>query len=121
MGEGSFFTASCQLSGIGTMYVTSFDNSEYFLGVEVANFVFRCRVAFLFHVAEAYMMGGAIFGGFTPLVLMQCSVVALAVSAPLVLMQESSFLVDCHRVRTFVTYLVAVLHLHHRGPPQRLI
>ena len=36
-------------------------------GFGVANFIFRRRVAFLFCVAAAYVIGGAIFGGFSTL------------------------------------------------------
>ena len=50
------------------MYVTSLESSADFLfGVEVANFIFRLRVAFLFIMAAAYVMGGEIFGGFSTL------------------------------------------------------
>ena len=46
--------------------MTSLDNSADFLFVVgVANFIFRRRVAFLFCVAAEYVMGGAIFGGFS--------------------------------------------------------
>ena len=128
MGEGSFFTGSCLFLGVGTVYVTSLENSAVFLfGVEVANFIFRRRVAFLFRVAAAYVMGGAILGDFSPLVLVKSLVVELAgmvateLSSPLVMMHGASFLVYCHRVRIVVAYLVEVLRLHCRGPPQRLI
>ena len=63
MGEGSFFTRVCQLLGVGTMYVTSLESATDFscggflFGVGVANFIFRRRVAFLFSVAAAYVMG----------------------------------------------------------------
>ena len=73
MGEGSFFTGSCRLLGVGTVYVTSLESSTdcvcgYFLfGFGVANFIFCRRVAFLFIVAAAYVIGGAIFGGFSTL------------------------------------------------------
>ena len=68
MGEGIFFTGSCRNLGVGTVYVTSLENSADFLfGVGVANFIFRCRVAFLFCVAAAYVMCGAIFCGFSTL------------------------------------------------------
>ena len=44
------------------------ENSEDVLfGVGVANFIFRRRVAFLFCVAAAYVMCGAIFGGVSTL------------------------------------------------------
>ena len=50
------------------MYVTILENSEDFLfGVGVANFIFCRRIAFLFRVAAAYLMCGAIFGGFSTL------------------------------------------------------
>ena len=65
MGEGIFFTGACRLLGVGTVYVTSLENSADFLfGFGVANFIFCRRVAFLFRVAAAYVMCGAIFGGF---------------------------------------------------------
>ena len=73
MGEGSFFTGSCRLLGVGTVYVTSLESStdfgcgDFLFGVGVANFIFRRLVAFLFRVAEAYVIGGAIFGGFSTL------------------------------------------------------
>ena len=57
--------------GVGAVYVTSLDSSKNFgcgiflFGVGVANFIFRRRVAFLFCVAAAYVIGGAIFGGFS--------------------------------------------------------
>ena len=41
--------------------------SRLFFGVGVANFIFRRRVAFIFRVTAAYVMGGAIFGGFSTL------------------------------------------------------
>ena len=51
-----------------TVYVTSLENSADFLfGVWVANFIFHRHVAFLFGVAAAYVMFGAIFGGFSTL------------------------------------------------------
>ena len=73
MGEGSFFTGLCQLLGVGTVYVnilesaTDFGCEAFLFDVEVANFIFRRQVAFLFRVAAAYVMGGAIFGGFSTL------------------------------------------------------
>ena len=51
------------------MYVTSLERSRVFgcgdflFGFGVANFFFRRRVAFLFCVAAAYVIGGAISGG----------------------------------------------------------
>ena len=68
MGEGIFFTGLCRLLGIGTVCVTSLENSADFLfGVGVANFIFRRHVAFLFRVAAAYVMCGAFFGGVSTL------------------------------------------------------
>ena len=65
MGEGSFFTGLCRLLGVGIVYVTSLESLEDFLfGVGVAKFIFCRCIAFLFCVAAAYVMGGAIFGGF---------------------------------------------------------
>ena len=55
------------------MYVTSLERSRdfgcgYFLfGFGVANFFFRQRVAFLFRVAAAYVICGAIFCGLSTL------------------------------------------------------
>ena len=40
---------------------------EIFVGAGVANFIFRRQVAFLFRVAAAYVMGGAVFGGISTL------------------------------------------------------
>ena len=52
VGDGSFFTGSCKILGVGTVYVTSLENSaDFLLGVGVANFIFCCRVVFLFRVA----------------------------------------------------------------------
>ena len=65
------------------MYVTSLERSrdfgcgDFLFGFGVANFLFCRRVAFLFRVAAAYVIGGAIFVVFPPLVLVQCLVVAL--------------------------------------------
>ena len=54
MGDGTFFLGLGRLLGIGIAYVTSFDNFASFLfGVGVVSFIFRRRVAFLFHVAAA--------------------------------------------------------------------
>ena len=36
----------------------------FLFGFGVANFIFRRRVAFLFRLAAAYVIGGASFGGF---------------------------------------------------------
>ena len=68
MGEGSFLTGPCRLLDIGTVYVTSLESlADFLFGVGVANFIFRRRVAFLFRVTAAYVMGGAIFGSFSTL------------------------------------------------------
>ena len=73
MGEGSFFTGLCRLLGVGTVYLTTLESSTdcscgYFLfGFGVANFIFCRRVAFLLIMAAAYVIGGAIFGGLSPL------------------------------------------------------
>ena len=68
VGEGIFFTGSCRILGVGTVYVTSLENSaDVLFGVGVANFIFRRRIAFLFRVAAAYVMCGAIFGGVSTL------------------------------------------------------
>ena len=64
VGKVIFFTVSCRLLGVGTVYVTSLENSaDVLFGVGVANFIFRRRIAFLFRVAAAYVMCGAILGG----------------------------------------------------------
>ena len=55
------------------MYVTSLESSkdygcgDFLFAFGVANFIFRRRVAFIFRVAAAYVIGGAIFGGFSTL------------------------------------------------------
>ena len=68
LGEGIFFTGSCRILGVGTVYVTSLENSGDFLfGVGVAKFFFCRRVAFLFRVAAAYVICCTIFGGFPTL------------------------------------------------------
>ena len=68
MGEGVFFPGSCRLLIVGTVYVTSLDNSaDVLFGVGVASFIFRHRVAFLFCVAAAYVMCGEILGGVSTL------------------------------------------------------
>ena len=68
VGEGIFFPGSCRLLVVGTLYVTSLENSaDVLFGVGVANFILRCRVAFIFCVAAAYVMYGAIFGGVSTL------------------------------------------------------
>ena len=65
------------------MYMTILERSrdfgcgDFLFGFGVANFCFCRRVAFLFRVAAAYVIGGAIFAVFPPLVLVQCLVVAL--------------------------------------------
>ena len=65
VGEGIFFPGSCRILGVGTVYVTSLENSaDVLFGVGVASFIFRRRVAFLFHVVAAYVMCGEILGGF---------------------------------------------------------
>ena len=51
------------------MYVTSLERSrdfgcgDFLFGFGVANFLFLRRVTFLFCVAAAYVIGGAMFGG----------------------------------------------------------
>ena len=63
MGEGVFFPGSCQLLGVGTVYVRSLENlADVLFGVGLARFLFRPSVAFLFCVAAAYVMCGEIFG-----------------------------------------------------------
>ena len=95
VGEEIFFPGSCWLLGIGNVYVTSLENSaDVLFGFGLASFIFRRRVAFLFRVAAEYVIGGAIFGGFPPLVLVQ-GAVEKEFSAPLVLLQGSPFMADC--------------------------
>ena len=73
MGEGSVFIGLCIVLCVRTVYVTSLESATDFscgdclFGVGVANFIFRRRVAFLFRVAAAYVMGVAIFGIFSTL------------------------------------------------------
>ena len=127
MGEVIIFTGSCQLLGVGTVYVTILGSATYFscgdclFGVGVANFIFRRRVAFLFRVAAAYVMGGAIFGGLSALgsgaVFGGCNGIVRTLGYDV----RSFFLVDCHRVRILLSYLIAVLRLQRRRPSQRLI
>ena len=55
------------------MYVTSLERSrdfgcgDFLFGFGVTNLFFRRRVAFLFRVAAAYVIGGSIFGGLSTL------------------------------------------------------
>ena len=67
MGERSFFAGLCRLLCVGTVYVTSLENSADFLfGVGVVNIIFCRHVTFIFCVAAAsYVMGGAMFGVFS--------------------------------------------------------
>ena len=59
VGESIFFPGSCRLLGVGTVYVTSLENSaDVLFGVGVASFIFRRRVAFLFCVAAAKNKAG---------------------------------------------------------------
>ena len=44
-----------------------FGCGDFLFGFDVANFFFRRRVAFLFRVAAAYVIGGAIVGGLSTL------------------------------------------------------
>ena len=68
VGEGIFFTGSCRILGVGTVYVTSLENSaDVLFGVGISNFIFRRRVAFLFSVTAAYVMCSAIFCGVSTL------------------------------------------------------
>ena len=68
MGEGIFFLGLGRILGVGTAYVTSFENFASFLfDVGAVNFMFCRRVAFLFRVAAAYMICGEVFGGFSTL------------------------------------------------------
>ena len=68
VGEVIFFPGSCRLLGVGTVYVTSLENSaDVLFGVGVANFIFLRRVAFLFRVVTAYVMCGEISGSVSTL------------------------------------------------------
>ena len=68
MGEGILFLGLSQLLGVGTVYVTSLENfADVLFGVGVASFIFRCRVAFLFCVAAAYVICREFFGGVSTL------------------------------------------------------
>ena len=52
--ERVFFLGLCRLLGVGTVYVTSLENSaDVLFGVGVASFIFRRCVTFLFRVAAA--------------------------------------------------------------------
>ena len=62
--EAIFFLGLGRLLGVSTVYVTSFEIvAAVLFGVEVVRFNFCRRVAFLFHVAAAYVIGGEVFGG----------------------------------------------------------
>ena len=68
MGDGIFSIGLGQLLGVGIAYVTSFENFTSFLfGVGAVSFIFIRRVAFLFHVAAAYVSCGEVFGGVSTL------------------------------------------------------
>ena len=68
MGEVVFFPGSCRILGVGTVYVTSLENSvDVLFEVGLASFIFRRTSAFLFRVAAAYVMCGEIFGGVSTL------------------------------------------------------
>ena len=68
LGDGIFFLGLGRLLGVGIAYVTSFDNFASFLfGVGAVSFIFCRRVAFLFHVAAAYVSCGEVFGGVSTL------------------------------------------------------
>ena len=57
LGERIFSLGLGQILGIGTMYVTSFENfAAVLFGVGVVGFNFCRRVAFIFRVASAYVM-----------------------------------------------------------------
>ena len=64
VGEGISFLGLSRLLGVGTVYVTSLENFiDVLFGVGVASFIFRRHIAFLFHVAAAYVLCGEVFGG----------------------------------------------------------
>ena len=66
--EGIFFPGSCRLLVVGTVYVTSLENSaDVLFVVGVARFVFLRRVVFLFLVAVAYVMCGEVLVGVSTL------------------------------------------------------
>ena len=68
LGEGIFFLGLGRFLGVGTAYVTSFENFASFLfGVGVVSFKFRRCAAFLFRVAAAYVICGKVFGGVSTL------------------------------------------------------
>ena len=68
MGEGIFFLGLGRLLGVGTAYVTIFENYASFLfGVGVVSFKFCRRIAFLFRVAAAYVICVEVFGGVSTL------------------------------------------------------
>ena len=54
--------------GVGTVYVTSLENSaDVLFGVGADSFIFRRRIVFLFRVAAAYVLCGEILGGVSTL------------------------------------------------------
>ena len=68
MGGGILFLGLGWILGVGTVYVTNLENfADVLFGVGVASFIFRRCVAFLFHVAAAYMMCGEVLGGVSTL------------------------------------------------------
>ena len=68
LGERIFFLGLGRLLGVGTVYVTRFENfASLLFGFGVIGFNFCRRVAFLFRVASAYVMCGAGFGGVSTL------------------------------------------------------
>ena len=67
-GRWNIFLGLGRLLGVGIVYVTSFENFASFLfGVGAVSFIFLRRVAFLFHVAEAYGRCGEVFDGVSTL------------------------------------------------------
>ena len=68
LGIWDIFLGLGRILGVGITYVTSFDNIVSFLsGVGAVNFIFCCRVAFLFRVTAAYVICGEVFGGVSTL------------------------------------------------------
>ena len=68
LGEGVSFLGLGRILGVGTVYVTSFENfAAVLFGVGVVSFNFCCSVVFLFCVATAYVICGEVFGGFSTL------------------------------------------------------
>ena len=68
LGDGILFLGLVWILGVGIAYVTSFENFVSFLfGVGAVRFIFCRRVAFLFHLAAAYVICGEVLNGVSAL------------------------------------------------------